>query len=199
MNINISIGLDNSTLTFLKNYLGNIGQKLDEIIIKENQIMSQLDDLNTAIQNEDVDVQAIAAVALKIDTDIKALQAAVAAGGKPQDLSTQIAAIQSHTASLATALGILQADDASASAPVPVISSPLTLSAPLAGPAVSYQIAASGSPTLFGATGLPAGLSIDTAKGLITGTPTAAGTTSVTISATNANGTGTATLKVTAA
>jgi hypothetical protein len=41
----------------------------------------------------------------------------------------------------------------------------------------------------YGATGLPAGLSVDTATGAITGTPTTAGTYSVTISATDNGGT----------
>ncbi|NBS88303.1 MAG: hypothetical protein EBS60_09555, partial [Verrucomicrobia bacterium] len=56
---------------------------------------------------------------------------------------------------------------------------------------------ASGSPTSFGATGLPAGLNINTGTGAITGTPTVAGTSNVSISATNGSGTGTATLVMT--
>jgi PKD repeat protein len=63
----------------------------------------------------------------------------------------------------------------------------------------SYQIAGSGNPTSFGASGLPAGLSVDPASGLITGTPAAAGTTVVTITATNAGGTGTVSLTITIA
>jgi hypothetical protein len=61
----------------------------------------------------------------------------------------------------------------------------------------SYQIAASGSPTSFGATVLPAWLTLNTTTGVITGKPTGAGTFSMTISATNASGTGTATLVIT--
>ncbi len=64
--------------------------------------------------------------------------------------------------------------------------------------AFSYQITASNSPTSFGATGLPDGLSVN-AAGLISGTPTTAGAYPVTISATNGGGTGTATLTITVA
>ena len=78
------------------------------------------------------------------------------------------------------------------------ITSPLTATG-VVGAAFSYQITATNGPTSYNATGLPAGLSIDTGTGAITGTPTAAGTTSVTISATNADGTGTATLTITIA
>src|SRR5438093_1135226 len=58
------------------------------------------------------------------------------------------------------------------------------------GVAFSYQITASNSPASYNATGLPAGLSVNTATGIISGTPTASGTFSVTLSATNAGGTG---------
>jgi Zn-dependent metalloprotease len=82
------------------------------------------------------------------------------------------------------------------SASAPVISSSLTATGTV-GTAFSYQIAASGSPTSFGATGLPAGLNINTGTGAITGTPAVAGTSNVSISATNGSGTGTATLVIT--
>jgi hypothetical protein len=78
----------------------------------------------------------------------------------------------------------------------PSITSSLTATG-TAGSAFSYQIAASNSPTSFNASGLPAGLSVNTSTGLISGTPSAPGTSSVTLSATNANGTGTATLALT--
>ncbi len=78
----------------------------------------------------------------------------------------------------------------------PVITSATTASGTV-GIAFSYQIAATNSPTSYGATGLPAGLSVNSASGLISGTPTAAGTSMVTLSATNAGGTGNATLTLT--
>ena len=72
----------------------------------------------------------------------------------------------------------------------PVITSALT-STGTVGTALSYQITATNSPTNFNAAGLPAGLSVSTG-GLISGTPSTIGTSSVTISATNAGGTGSA-------
>jgi hypothetical protein len=78
----------------------------------------------------------------------------------------------------------------------PVITSPLTATGQV-GVAFSYQITATNNPTSFNATGLPAGLSVNTSTGLISGTPTTVGTYSVTISATNAGGTGSATLVIT--
>jgi hypothetical protein len=81
---------------------------------------------------------------------------------------------------------------------VPAITSATTATGTV-GSAFSYQITATNSPTSYGATGLPAGLSVNTGTGLISGTPTAAGTSSVTLSATNAAGTGTATLTLTIA
>ncbi|WP_051367060.1 discoidin domain-containing protein [Hamadaea tsunoensis] len=72
------------------------------------------------------------------------------------------------------------------------------------GTATSLQIAAtdsaSGQTLTYGATGLPAGLSVNPTTGLISGTPTAAGTSSVTISAhdtTGASGAATFTWTVT--
>ncbi len=84
---------------------------------------------------------------------------------------------------------------AAASTP-PVITS-ATMASGTVGSAFTYQIAASNTPTSYNASGLPSGLSVNTSTGAITGTPTAAGTSSVTISATNASGTGTATLTLT--
>ena len=81
-------------------------------------------------------------------------------------------------------------------APAPVITSATTASGTV-GIAFSYQITAANSPTSYGATGLPSWLSVNTTSGLISGTPPAAGTSSVTLSATDAGGTGNATLTLT--
>jgi len=81
-------------------------------------------------------------------------------------------------------------------ASAPVISSAATATA-TTGTAFNYTIAASNSPASFGASPLPAGLSINTSTGLISGTPTTAGTYPVTLTATNAAGTGNKTLTIT--
>jgi hypothetical protein len=78
----------------------------------------------------------------------------------------------------------------------PVITSP-TSAAATVGTAFSYQIAANNGATHFNATSLPGGLSVNPLTGLISGTPTTGGTYSVGLSASNAIGTGTATLVVT--
>jgi hypothetical protein len=79
-------------------------------------------------------------------------------------------------------------------ASAPVITSSLSAGGAVNQP-FSYQIVATGSPTNYSVTGtLPAGLSF--AGNTISGTPTAAVTNSVTISAMSAAGTGTATLVI---
>jgi len=79
------------------------------------------------------------------------------------------------------------------SMPPPSITSSLTKTG-TNGSAFSYQITASNSPTSYGATGLPTGLSVSSSTGLITGTPTQTGTFNSTISAINTGGTGSANL-----
>ncbi len=78
----------------------------------------------------------------------------------------------------------------------PVITSPTTATTTV-GTSFSYQIAATNSPTSYNATGLPAGLSVNTNTGVISGTSTASGVFTSTISATNAFGTGSGTLVLT--
>jgi hypothetical protein len=84
------------------------------------------------------------------------------------------------------------------SGPVPSITSALTASG-TTNVSFGYQIVATNSPTSYNATGLPAGLSINTANGLISGTPTVVGSSNVTITAANANGSDTRTLVLTIA
>jgi hypothetical protein len=213
MDINITITVDSSLFTTFSKMLGSIEGKLDTIINKENTMAKTLADIDTVITafgpvlvNLQTTLTNDDSIISQIATAVAALEAAQSGGG---DTTTEVAALSAlfaqaqtmqaqattQTAALSTVLknaGVTPPAD-------PVISSALTLSAPLAGPAVSYQITASGSPTGFAATGLPAGLAIDPTTGIISGTPTAAGVSNVTISATNAGGSGTATLVITAA
>lgn len=78
----------------------------------------------------------------------------------------------------------------------PVIVGPLTATA-FTGLPFNYQIRAARFPTVYAATGLPAGLVLNTATGLISGATTANGTYGVTISATNEAGTTTGILALT--
>ena len=78
----------------------------------------------------------------------------------------------------------------------PVIGSALTATGYLTLP-FTYTIAASNGPTYYSAIGLPPGLSVNTSTGVISGTPTTACTSSVTLNASNAMGTGSATLVLT--
>ena len=73
----------------------------------------------------------------------------------------------------------------------PVVTSAASAAA-RAGTAFAYQITATNSPTSYGATGLPTGLTVNAGMGLVSGTPVVAGTFPVTLSAANAGGTGTA-------
>ena len=83
-----------------------------------------------------------------------------------------------------------------ASVAPPVITS-ATAANGTVGNAFSYQITATNTPVSYGATGLPAGLSVNSGTGLISGTPTSPGTSTVTLAATNAGGTGKTTLTLT--
>jgi hypothetical protein len=91
---------------------------------------------------------------------------------------------------------IVVAASSALAAPKPRITSPTTDCATI-GIVYSYQITADQVIVTWGATPLPAGLSVNTATGLISGTPTVTGTFSINLSATNGNGTGNAILRLT--
>jgi hypothetical protein len=80
----------------------------------------------------------------------------------------------------------------------PVITSLLAETGKVNAAFVNYDITATNSPTSYSASPIPPGLTFNSTTGVISGTPTTAGTTNVTISATNANGAGSpATLVIT--
>ena len=83
--------------------------------------------------------------------------------------------------------------DFGGSTPAPVINSSLSAAGRVA-QSFSYTISASNSPTSYSASGLPAGLTVQSA--IISGTPTQAGTYAVQISASNSAGTGSAALQI---
>lgn len=77
--------------------------------------------------------------------------------------------------------------------PPPEILAPATALS-VVGQPCSWQIVATNAPASFNAENLPAGLSVDPGSGLISGTPAAAGSSAVNLSATNSGGTGNAAL-----
>ena len=79
----------------------------------------------------------------------------------------------------------------------PVVNSPLTASATVGQP-FSYQITATNSPSSYAASGLPAGLTINS-LGRISGTPSTSGTYNVTITVTNSTASASKTLVITTA
>jgi autotransporter-associated beta strand protein len=80
--------------------------------------------------------------------------------------------------------------------PAPVITSGASVTGSTGG-ALSYQITAANSPASYAASGLPAGLSVNTGTGLINGTPSVSGTFIAAVSAINSGGTGSAILTLT--
>jgi hypothetical protein len=80
--------------------------------------------------------------------------------------------------------------------PPPVITSAISAKA-TAGVNFTYAITATNNPTSFAASGLPAGLSLNTITGLISGVPQSYGSATVILSASNAAGTRTNPLTLT--
>lgn len=77
------------------------------------------------------------------------------------------------------------------------VDGPATARGIVASPFACAVLASGGSPLVYSAASLPDGLAINAATGVISGTPTAAATSSVLVSATGSAGSGSATLTIT--
>jgi len=102
---------------------------------------------------------------------------------------------QANSSSTMAAFAITFKAGAPAAPAAPVITSALSASAVVGSP-FSYSILASAFPSSYDAVGLPSWASVNTVTGLISGTPTAVGSTTATISATNNVGTGNSSLTI---
>ena len=150
----------------------------------------------TAITGAASDNVAVSSVAVSIDG--AAYRLATGTASWTFNLNTAALTNSSHTI---IARAVDASGNAASAAITVVVNNPVTLpvitsassAAGTVGTAFSYQITAANSPTSFNAAGLPASLSASTG-GLISGTPATIGTSSVTINAANASGTGAATL-----
>jgi hypothetical protein len=91
----------------------------------------------------------------------------------------------------------LGAEDVAILATAPPVITSATAAVGTVGSPFFYQAAASNSPAGYSAAGLPAGLSINSGTGEISGNPGVSGVFAITLGATNLGGTGTVTLNLT--
>jgi hypothetical protein len=172
----------------------------EEVICLLNRILEQTKHQITMSQITDLLKPAIADLAT-ITADIKALTPSGPGGGGTS--ASDVAAIKdvvNQVDVVRIALdAIIAGQGTNPPGTIPVITSAATLSLPI-NTAASFQVTATNSPTGFAAASLPTGLVIDPVSGLISGTPSVAAVTSVSVTATNTAGTSlTQTLVITVA
>lgn len=153
-------------------------------------------DLKAVLAQQKKTSQEIASVQAATDVltaKIVELEAIIAAGGEVSaELAAAVAAVKAQAQAIDDQIPDLPSGDA------PLILNPLTASAQV-GVAFSLQLTASGAPSQFSASPLPAGLTLDASTGLISGTPSEAGITEVQLTATNPAGSANAALVITVA
>ena len=130
------------------------------------------------------------ATGLPVGLSINALTGAIR--GTPTTAGVYTVALAAVNA-FGTGTAVLKITVAAANIP-PIITGASTAAGTVGTPFVTYLIAATGLPTGYSATGLPPGLTVNALTGAINGTPTTAGTYVVTVSATNAAGSSSATV-----
>lgn len=173
-------------------------QKIHNIMATQAEVIAQLKAIAAELQKTNAETVFILAANATLTAKVTELQAIIDAGGGvggtvTQDMVDAVKAVQDA----ADAQDQLIPDIKPPVANAPVINSALTATASVGQP-FSYQITADGTPTSFDAAPLPDGLSVD-ANGLITGAPTAAGESTIGLTATNAAGVGQASLVLTVA
>ena len=157
----------------------------EEVICLLNRILEKTKHQITMSQITDLLKPAIADLAT-IVADIKALPASGGGGNTASDLAA-IQDVVNQVDAVRVSLDALIAGNPPPTT-VPVITSAASVSLPI-NVAASFPVTATNSPTGFAATNLPVGLTIDPVSGLISGTPSVAAVTSVSVTATNTSGT----------
>jgi hypothetical protein len=140
----------------------------------------------------------LTAIVGTLQVDVQILITQGGGGGVPVSVQP---AIDAATAALVALDNQVKAATTGGGAPVsgaPVITNAqLTGIVSPVGGAFGFQISATGTGNVFSAVGLPPGLTIDPALGLISGTPTVAGATFPVVTVTNPQGSVSGTLGIT--
>ena len=180
-------------ILFLFEMVQTLALQLNNIMSDQKSLAADLRAVVTELQKSKAEIVFVQAAVATLTQKVADLQAIIDAGGSAvsQELIDAVAAVQTAAADVDNQIPDLPPPTPNA----PVITSALTASASVGQP-FSYQITADSTPTSFDAAPLPDGLAVD-ANGLITGAPTAAGESTIGLTATNAAGVGQASLVLT--